>query len=178
MSHLHIKNGIHPFLLNGNGRVCLVLDEHGGKWPETLIVYNKGPLTIPDFLKQRRRIYAGHLQVREQQNYKASTMKVSPLARQLIACRNFTLSTPQQVMWTLGTVALEGFARMLGHYDYLHKREHHIWQMVDSTKNLEAGIYKVQHGCNSLSVIVFRFIPESAGGYEINFERKNVRQPR
>lgn len=134
------------------------------------IVYNKGPLTIPDFLKQRRRIYAGHLQVRDQQNYEASTMKVSPLARQLIACRNFTMSTPQQVMWTLGTVALEGFARMLGHYDYLRKREHHIWQMVDSTKNLEAGIYKVQHGCSSLSVIVFRFIPESAGGYEINFE--------
>jgi poly-beta-1,6-N-acetyl-D-glucosamine synthase len=131
------------------------------------IVYNKGPLTIPDFLKQRRRIYAGHLQVRDQQNYQASTMKVGPLAYQLIACRNFTMSTPQQVMWTLGTVVLEGFARMLGHYDYLCKREHHIWQMVDSTKNLEAGVYKMQHVCNALSVIVFRFIPESAEGYEV-----------
>ena len=36
--------------------------------PES-IVYNKGPLTIRDFLKQRRRIYAGHLKVRAQQNY-------------------------------------------------------------------------------------------------------------
>src|SRR2546427_2864267 len=68
------------------------------------IVYNKGPLTIHDFLKQRRRIYAGHLQVRDRQNYQASTMRVSPIARQLIACRDFTMSTPEQVLWTLGTV--------------------------------------------------------------------------
>src|SRR2546421_12510728 len=97
------------------------------------IVYNKGPLTIHDFLKQRRRIYAGHLQVRDRQNYQASTMRVSPIARQLIACRDFTMSTPQQVLWTLGAVTLEGLARLQGSYDYRHKREHHIWQMVDST---------------------------------------------
>ncbi|MBA2284900.1 MAG: glycosyltransferase, partial [Ktedonobacteraceae bacterium] len=33
------------------------------------VVYNKGPVTVRDFLKQRRRIYAGHLKVRSQQNY-------------------------------------------------------------------------------------------------------------
>src|SRR5713101_6986980 len=69
------------------------------------IVYNKGQLTIKDFLKQRRRIYAGHLQVRDQQNYEASTMKVGLITRQLIASRHFTMSTPKQVLWTLGTVA-------------------------------------------------------------------------
>src|SRR5438094_1362016 len=82
------------------------------------IVYNKGPLTIRDFLKQRRRIYAGHLQVRDQQNYVASTMKVGPIVRQLLACRDFTMSTPKQALWTLGTVLLEGFARLQGYYDY------------------------------------------------------------
>src|SRR5438270_2125302 len=136
------------------------------------VVYNKGPLTIRDFLKQRRRIYAGHLKVQDQQNYEASTMKVSPLARQFIACRNFTMSTPQQVMWTLGTVALEGFARMLGYYDYLRKREHHIWQMVDSTKDLEAGTHKLRRICNAQSVIVFRFIPEVAERDAFNLERE------
>src|SRR6266581_3608636 len=50
------------------------------------IVYNKGPLTIYDFLKQRRRIYSGHLQVWAQQNYAASTMKIRPIVRQLLAC--------------------------------------------------------------------------------------------
>src|SRR2546430_1016021 len=48
------------------------------------IVYNKGPLTIRYFLKQRRRIHAGHLQTRDRQNYQASTMKVNPIFFQLI----------------------------------------------------------------------------------------------
>ncbi len=137
------------------------------------IVYNKGPLTIRDFLKQRRRIYAGHLQVRDQQHYEASTMQVSPIASQLIACRDFTMSTPKQVMWTLGTIILEGFARMQGYYDYRRKREHHIWQMVDSTKDLEVGTYKVRRICNAQSVIVFRFMLGDAEEYDINPERKD-----
>ena len=45
------------------------------------VVYNKGPVTVRDFLKQRRRIYAGHLKVLKQQNYEASTMKVTPTPR-------------------------------------------------------------------------------------------------
>ncbi len=103
------------------------------------IVYNKGPLTISDFLKQRRRIYAGHLKVRTQQNYAASTMKIGPIVRQLIACRHFALGMPRLTMWTLGAIFLEMMARLQGYYDYLLKREHHIWQMVASTKDLSAG---------------------------------------
>lgn len=100
------------------------------------VAYNKGPLTIPDFLKQRRRIYAGHLQVRRLQNYEASTMKIGPIVRQTIASRDLTNSTFKQAMWTLGAVLLEGYARMLGYYDYRRKRQHHIWQVVESTKDL------------------------------------------
>ncbi len=137
------------------------------------VVYNKGPLTLRDFLKQRRRIYAGHLQTRERQKYEASTMKVSLIARQLLACRDFMMSTPKQVLWTLGTVILEGYARLQGYADYRRKREHHIWQMVDSTKDLEAGKQKVRRICNAQSVIVFRFILEGAEGYDGTPERQD-----
>ena len=136
------------------------------------VVYNKGPVNVRDFLKQRRRIYAGHLKVRAQQNYEASTMKASPILRQLIACRDFTMSTPKQAMWTAGTILLEGFARMQGHYDFWRKREHHIWQMVDSTKDLEAGQRKMRRICNAQSVLVFRFTLEDASG------AKTARPPR
>lgn len=105
------------------------------------IVYNKGPLTARDFLKQRRRIYAGHLKVWHQQHYAASTMKLAPVLRQLLASRHFALHTPRQVLWTLGAIALEACARLQGHYDYWRKSEQHIWQMVASTKNLE-GVKK------------------------------------
>jgi biofilm PGA synthesis N-glycosyltransferase PgaC len=137
------------------------------------VVYNKGPLTIRDFLKQRRRIYAGHLKVRDQQSYEASTMKAGSIARQLVACRHFTLSTPTQVLWTLGTVTLEGYARLQGYCDYWNRREHHIWQMVDSTKDLEAGMRKVRHICNTQSVIVFRFILADTGGRDVDPERED-----
>jgi glycosyltransferase involved in cell wall biosynthesis len=137
------------------------------------VIYNKGPLNIRDFLKQRRRIYAGHLKVRAQQNYEASTMKISPIARQLLACRDFTMSTPRQTLWTLLTVILEAFARLQGYCDFWRKREHHIWQMVDSTKDLEAGARKVRRICNAQSVIVFRFILAGAQGTDAHRERED-----
>ncbi len=137
------------------------------------VVYNKGPVTVRDFLKQRRRIYAGHLKVLKQQNYEASTMKVTPIARQLIACRDFTMSSPKQAMWTLGAILLEGIARIQGNYDYWRKREHHIWQAVESTKDLEAGERKVRRICNAQSVIVFRFILEGAKHTDVHRERED-----
>ena len=137
------------------------------------IVYNKGPLSIPDFLRQRRRIYAGHMQARDQQNYQAATMNAHLIARQLIACRDFTLSNPRRIMWTLGTVILEGFARLQGYNDYRRKRDHHIWQMVDTTKDLEANRQTVRRICNAQSVLVFRFILEDTGGYDLNPERED-----
>ena len=136
------------------------------------VVYNKGPLTVRDFLKQRRRIYAGHLKVLKQQKYEASTMKVSPIFRQLISARHYALSTPRQVLWTFGTMILEGYARMQGHYDYWRKREHHIWQPVSSTKALEAGQYKMRRICNAQSVIVFRLLLEGAQHNDVQRERE------
>lgn len=136
------------------------------------VVYNKGPVTVRDFLKQRRRIYAGHLKVLKQQNYEASTMKVTPIARQLISCRHFALSTPKQAVWTFAAITLEGYARVQGYYDYWRKREHYIWQAVASTKDLEAGERKVRRICNAQSVIVFRFILEGSKHNDVNRERE------
>ncbi len=136
------------------------------------VVYNKGPVTVRDFLKQRRRIYAGHLKVLKQQKYEASTMKVSPIFRQLISARHYALSTPRQAMWTFGAMVLEGYARMQGHYDYRRKRDHHIWQAVSSTKALEAGQYKMRRICNAQSVIVFRLLLEGAKHNDVQRERE------
>jgi glycosyltransferase involved in cell wall biosynthesis len=130
------------------------------------IVYNKGPLTVRDFLQQRRRIYAGHLKVRDQQNYAASTMKIGPIVYQLIACRHLTLSTLKQMAWTQGAILLEAVARLQGYYDYLQKREHHIWQRVASTKDLEADRQRVRRMRQALSVIIFRIVLEGIESYQ------------
>ncbi len=97
-------------------------------------------------------------------------MKVTPIARQLIACRDFTMSNPKQAIWTLGAILLEALARVQGNYDYWRKREHHIWQAVESTKDLEAGYRKIRRICNAQSVIVFRFILEGAEQSDVHHE--------
>ncbi len=75
------------------------------------IVYNKGPMTVRDFLQQRRRIHAGHLQVRAQERYEASTMKVGPILQELLAEAPYIIHSPKEALWAFGTVAMEGVAR-------------------------------------------------------------------
>ena len=97
------------------------------------IVFNRGPSTVSDFLRQRRRIYAGHLRVRHQQGYAASTMSVRRVAQSLRGSGSF--STPKAALWTVCTIGLEGLARLLGHYDRLRRQSHQVWEAVLTTKD-------------------------------------------
>jgi glycosyltransferase involved in cell wall biosynthesis len=97
------------------------------------VVYNRGPATIGDFLRQRRRIYAGHLRIREQQAYAASTMSGFRVSRALFGSGSF--AEPRSAMWSLGTVGLEVAARALGRYDVVRRRPQHVWEMCATTKN-------------------------------------------
>jgi biofilm PGA synthesis N-glycosyltransferase PgaC len=96
------------------------------------IVYNRGPTTVRDFLLQRRRICAGHLQIARKQGYVASTMSVRRIGRALV--RSVSLRAPLALLWAAGTVGLEATARGLGYYDFLRRRPHHIWATATTTK--------------------------------------------
>jgi len=138
--------------------------------PEAL-VYNKGPMTVHDFLKQRRRIHAGHLKIREQDRYEAPTMSVLPILRELFTSTLYTASSPKQLVWTLGTVGLEGIARLQGHYDVMQKRSHHVWRAVASTKTLEDAERKLRRISKTQSVIVFHIQREGGKLLDIQVER-------
>jgi Glycosyl transferase family 2 len=109
------------------------------------VVFNRGPATVGDFLRQRRRIYAGHLRVREQQSYSAPTMSVSRAARALCGSGSFT--TPRSALWSLGTVGLEATARALGAYDVIRHRSAHVWEISATTKDhvAEGARTRTQH---------------------------------
>jgi hypothetical protein len=115
------------------------------------IVYNRGPASVRDFLRQRRRIYAGHLRIRQQQGYAASTMSAGRVGRVLLALHPFT--SPRAACWTLGSVGLETLARGLGHYDYRRNRPHHVWEMVATTKPRIAAATQSRQ-----SVLAFRIV--------------------
>ena len=134
------------------------------------LVYNKGPVTVRDFLSQRRRIYAGHLQVLAKEHFEAPTMNVGAILRALVENAPYTLSTPRQICWTTGTMALEAFARMQGRYDVARHRSHHIWQAIASTKRVEDEQRKLRRICNTQSIIVFQL--SRAGSVQDGLLRK------
>jgi biofilm PGA synthesis N-glycosyltransferase PgaC len=122
-------------------------------YEQQAIVYNRGPTTVGDFLRQRRRIYAGHLRVREQQGYSASTMRASRVLRALQGSGSFT--TPRAWLWSIGTVGLEVTARGLGHYDSMRGRSQHVWEVSATTKR------HIAEGANAegqQNVLVFHIV--------------------
>jgi poly-beta-1,6-N-acetyl-D-glucosamine synthase len=117
------------------------------------VVYNRGPTTVGDFVRQRRRIYAGHLLIRAQQGYSASTMSAWRVGRAFVASGSF--ATPRAALWSLGTAGLEAVARGLGHYDYTRRRPHQVWEVSATTKR------HIAEGANARtqqSVLVFHIV--------------------
>lgn len=99
------------------------------------IVYNKGPDTISDFLRQRRRIHSGHLDVTNLLGYSVSTMSGSTILKTLLKNLDWR---PKQFIWTWFVVALEVYGRFLGWRDYKQQRDHTVWEIATTTKELDA----------------------------------------
>lgn len=106
---------------------------YGVRYVPDAIVYNKGPATVADFLRQRRRIYAGHLDVEQLLGYSVSTMSGLKILGLLLRQLDWR---PRRFVWTWGVVALEAYGRYLGRRDYRRRRDHSVWDIAASTKRL------------------------------------------
>jgi cellulose synthase/poly-beta-1,6-N-acetylglucosamine synthase-like glycosyltransferase len=95
------------------------------------VVYNKGPDTIDDFIRQRRRIYAGHLALRDNVGYRVATLNGINIVRLVIRHLD---RRPRAFLWTWAVATLEAYGRFLGWYDYKRRRDHSIWQIAGTTK--------------------------------------------
>lgn len=101
------------------------------------IVLNKGPETISDFLKQRRRIHAGHLAVARQAGYAPATMKLSRVAKHFLADM---MTSPGQIPVSVGAAGLEAVGRTLGAWDfYVARRSHTVWEIAVTTKDVQGN---------------------------------------
>lgn len=100
------------------------------------IVYNKGPETISDFLKQRRRIFWGHLHLKKQLGYSVASLYPSKTLFWLFL-KNLKFDL-KNILFSIGAVCLEALGRFLGWWDFkIRKRNHIIWEISSSTKTLE-----------------------------------------
>ncbi len=98
------------------------------------VVYNKGPETVADFLKQRRRIHAGHLQLRRDLGYAVSTMSGKTILPLFLRGLEWG---PRRLAWGLAAALLEVYGRWLGSRDFKRQRSHTVWDIAASTKQLE-----------------------------------------
>jgi biofilm PGA synthesis N-glycosyltransferase PgaC len=105
---------------------------YGVRYVGTAVTYNKGPDTIRDFLKQRRRIYAGHLALRDGVGYRVGTL--SSMRMFALVLRHMDWK-PHAFIWTWSVAALEAYGRLLGKLDHMRRRDHTIWDIAETTKH-------------------------------------------
>ena len=98
------------------------------------IVFNKGPDTVADFLRQRRRIYSGHLEIQQLLGYSVSTMSGGTILKALL--RNIDWR-PKQLVWMMAVVLLEVYGRYLGWRDFKAHKDHTVWEIATTTKELK-----------------------------------------
>lgn len=97
------------------------------------VVYNSGPDTISDFVRQRRRNHAGHLYLSRKYGHQVSSIQNTRVAR--VALRE--LLGAVRLVWSLMLLAvLEGWSRLLGWYDFAVKHDRHVvWDMAYTQKH-------------------------------------------
>jgi hypothetical protein len=96
------------------------------------VVYNTGPTTIPDFVRQRRRNHAGHLYLKHRYGYAVSSIQNRRVAR--VAFKEVWGAV--QLIWILFLLgSIEGYSRVMGWYDFAVKRDRHVvWNMAWTQK--------------------------------------------
>jgi len=102
--------------------------------PEAL-VHNHGPETLRDFIRQRRRIAAGHYWLRAVSGYSVSTMDLGRTARLTLAALAALDGTAR--LYAIGTIGVEVISRGLGWLDFhLRGKDHAVWKVSESTKTV------------------------------------------
>ena len=104
------------------------------RYVPTAVVYNKGPETVKDFLSQRRRIYRGHLAVRNTLGYSVSTMNGRRVFWLVLRNLDWRL---RPFIWTWAVIGLEVYGRWLGRRDYKTRLTRGVWEVAKTTKQLK-----------------------------------------
>jgi len=103
------------------------------------MVYNMGPETLRDFVRQRRRNYAGHLHLKRKYGYRVSSLDNVRVARLALTEVWRAISHTIRLLYVLTALAsIELYSRALGSYDYYVRRDKHVvWDMAWTTKEVD-----------------------------------------
>lgn len=97
-------------------------------------VSNKGPATVSDLIKQRRRIFNGHSRLLAEEQVKIDHMTKSSLKLLLF---EYKIKNLKELFWFSSGIMIEVYARLLGAYDSKIKNKNpFVWDTATTTKNL------------------------------------------
>jgi cellulose synthase/poly-beta-1,6-N-acetylglucosamine synthase-like glycosyltransferase len=99
--------------------------------PEAL-TYMRVPTTLRDYIRQRRRIYAGYLDEFVSYHYVKATLRPQNLAKAFL---QLVLSDPIQLPFSILLCGVELYAMALAWGDRrFGRQDHRVWQTVESSK--------------------------------------------
>ena len=97
------------------------------------VIFNKGCSTIRDLVKQRKRIYHGHILLWES-GYTVSTMRARDAGRAVLKATEWT---PKGVLALILFCGVELYSRILAHWEHFRRSgEPTVWDMTTTTKEL------------------------------------------
>lgn len=99
------------------------------------VVSNKGPETVADLVRQRRRIFNGHARLHLEEKVKIDNMTKTSLRLLLV---DYKIKSVKHLLWFSGGIAIEAYARLLGYFDsHMKNINPYIWDIARTTKNLK-----------------------------------------
>ncbi|MGH7245718.1 MAG: glycosyltransferase [Candidatus Levyibacteriota bacterium] len=108
------------------------------KYISRAIIHNKAPGNLKDFVAQRRRIFAGHIAVRQEHGYTVSSLRLLPIFFALISFFKKN-KHPKYYLYAIIVICLELYSRFLGWWDFtVAKKRHTVWDTIVTTKDLSS----------------------------------------
>jgi len=116
------------------------------------VVHNHGPENFREFLRQRRRIAAGHYWLRASSGYTVSTMDAMRVLR--LTLSELGQAKPRVSLYILATIVTEVLSRALGYVDFrTNRNKHTIWRVSESTKLVMTDDLRPLYGHASEQVV-------------------------
>jgi len=94
------------------------------------VVHNRGPSSLASFVKQRRRVFSGHVQIKDGLGYEVSTMDPLRVAHAVLEYAvSGGVTNAREAMWFAAAMAIEAWARIAGTIDFrLSKKVPYKWE--------------------------------------------------
>lgn len=97
------------------------------------IVHNKGPITVREFIKQRKRVNAGHDWLKKHSRYVPSTGEKGLILKLTLQKMGWNM---KQNLWLVGMALLEAWSKILARFDTFCGKKYTVWEMIPGSKNL------------------------------------------